>query len=363
MKHVMFIVPTIAGIGGSVRVATQLANRLSEQYRVSIVSCSSGVTSVFSLNETIRVDSLDIDTGRVREKVQVARKPLLKLLDDIKPDIVFGIGTYETLMALGPCRKKHIPLIFCDHGALINQWDDKLMRVIRLLDALLSTRTVVLTKRSLNDYHTRLHIPLNKLQCIPNWISHNLLCKERTYDSASCKIIWAGRFHSEKGIDNLLDIAEKVLPSHPDWTWDVYGGPVAEEAIDLDLEIRKRHLEGQLINKGCSDSLYDLYPEYAICTLTSYREGLPLVLLEGKACGLPAISFDINTGPADLIEDGKTGYLVEPFDCDIYADKLGMLMDHPELRQSMFFAQIDSIQEFSEDVIYGKWCTLIKSVC
>ena len=56
--------------------------------------------------------------------------------------------------------------------------------------------------------------------------------------------------------------------------------------------------------------------------LPSYREGLPLVLLEAAACGLPMISFDIATGPNEIIRDKINGSLIPPYDCEKMADEI-----------------------------------------
>lgn len=360
---VCFLVPGLGSMGGSVRVAVQLANRLSERFSVSIVSCAPFDEPAFSVDNDIALRSLGIEGGRIRERVRAARKPLSSLLREMRPRVLFGIGTYETLMAIVPCRNEHVKLVFCDHGALMNQWSDKQMRAVRFLDSHLSARTVTLTRRSLEDYHKRLCVPRRKLSCIPNWIPCELAGREHVYHTDSKKIIWAGRLDKEKGVDHLLDIAERVLPAHPDWTWDVYGERVMDDdGIDVDGRIVRSGLSGKLRLMGRVDNLYDLYGEYAIGTLTSYREGLPLTLLEGKACGLPLISFDVTTGPSEIIEDGVDGYLVQPYDCEAYANLLEKMMNDGGLREEMSLHALRSVRAFDEEAIYGRWVKLIEEL-
>jgi glycosyltransferase involved in cell wall biosynthesis len=55
--------------------------------------------------------------------------------------------------------------------------------------------------------------------------------------------------------------------------------------------------------------------------LPSVREQFGQVLVEGMACGLPAIAID-NNGPAEIVADGETGWLVEPDDRDALAGAL-----------------------------------------
>ena len=67
--------------------------------------------------------------------------------------------------------------------------------------------------------------------------------------------------------------------------------------------------------------------------LASVREQFGLVLIEGMACGVPAIGVN-RLGPAEIIEDGRTGWLVEPDDVDQLADAIvAALDDDPERRR------------------------------
>jgi glycosyltransferase involved in cell wall biosynthesis len=67
--------------------------------------------------------------------------------------------------------------------------------------------------------------------------------------------------------------------------------------------------------------------------LASVREQFGVVLVEGMACGLPAIGVD-RLGPAEIIDDGQTGWLVEPNDVNQLADAIvAVLDDDPERRR------------------------------
>lgn len=362
-KKIAFIVPGLGNMGGSVRVAISLANRLAEYHDVFMVSVAPFDEPAFPLDGRVGTAALNLQGLRIREYVSQARQPLTALLKEQKIDLLFGIGTYETLMAVLPCRASGTKLVFCDHGALINQWDDKQMRAVRLLSALAAARTVTLTQQSREDYHRLLHIPRKRLQCIPNWIPDELLKAAHSYAADSKILLWAGRLDKEKGVDHLIAIASLLLPLYPDWTWEVCGQAVdTEVGFDIEQAIKDAGIEGQLLLQGRVDNIADYYARCAAFTLTSYREGLPLALLEGKACKLPLVSFDVNTGPRDLIEDGVDGFLVEPYDCEAYAAKLSVLMDSRDLRVRMSEASQEKIGAYSEEVILRAWLDLVESV-
>ena len=97
------------------------------------------------------------------------------------------------------------------------------------------------------------------------------------------------------------------------------------------------------------------YQEGSIFALTSRFEGFSLVLVEAVACGLPCIAFDCPYGPRELIEDGKTGYLIPYDDDQMFIDKLSYLMQHPEVRQRMGEEARKSVARFSVDSVMKKW--------
>ena len=109
-------------------------------------------------------------------------------------------------------------------------------------------------------------------------------------------------------------------------------------------------------------NLIERYQDYGIFALTSLREGLPMVLLEAKAFSVPLVSFDVETGPSEIIVDGHDGFLVPCYDCDVFAEKLAALMDDDSLRARFSEASQETVQKFSEDCVYEDWKSAIKQL-
>ncbi|MEF9841066.1 MAG: glycosyltransferase family 4 protein [Raoultibacter sp.] len=359
--RVALFVSSLQDMGGAIRAAVLLSNRLCDDFHVTLIELERHDYQVFSLDERVEVVSLNVSAPRLRQRITEAFSPLSRCLSDRHIEVLLGVGLDETVAAIGPCKKTRTKLIFCDHGALVNQMDDKLTTLLRAVCAIGCQKTVVLTQQTKEDYHRIFRVNSKKIIRIPNWIPRALLENARTYDVASKKILWAGRLDKEKGIDLLFEVARRVLTEFDDWTWDVYGEVVLNTGdFNLEHEIERAGLQERFRLLGRVDDLYERYAAYAIGTLTSYREGLPLFLLEGKACGLPLISFDVNTGPRDIIVDGVDGFLIPPYDCDAYAQKLRLLMGDCALRQEMSEATRDAVDVFSEDAVYALWFGLIR---
>ena len=106
----------------------------------------------------------------------------------------------------------------------------------------------------------------------------------------------------------------------------------------------------------------ELYLDSSIFALSSQVEGLPMALLEAMSLGCAPISFDIVSGPNEIIDDGKSGFLVEDGDIDSFADKLSLLIEDVELRQRVAFEAVKVSQDFSIEKIGNRWLLLLNGL-
>ncbi|MGX5697794.1 glycosyltransferase [Agromyces soli] len=90
--------------------------------------------------------------------------------------------------------------------------------------------------------------------------------------------------------------------------------------------------------------------------LTSQSEGFPLVLVEAMAAGCLPIAYDIRYGPADLIRDGRNGFLVRPGDVDGLASAIERLQRlSPRKAAAMRRAAVRSARAFDEERVVATW--------
>lgn len=102
----------------------------------------------------------------------------------------------------------------------------------------------------------------------------------------------------------------------------------------LESEARRGGVAPQVVFAGFRNNteLAQCYAEADVFVLASFAEGVPLVLMEAMAAGVPCVASRI-TGIPELIEDGVSGLLVTPADEAAIAAAIGRLMDEPELYQ------------------------------
>ena len=78
-------------------------------------------------------------------------------------------------------------------------------------------------------------------------------------------------------------------------------------------------------------------------------------LVEAQRCGLPCVAFDCKYGPAEIIVDGETGYVIPYDDDEAFVEKLKILMDDVALRRRMGEAAIRNVMRYDKEMIIAEW--------
>jgi glycosyltransferase involved in cell wall biosynthesis len=220
-----------------------------------------------------------------------------------------------------------------------------------------ASHSIVISKTGYDYYRDNLKIDKSKLSLIYNPIDPKI-DMNKMYNAESKQIISVGRLSYQKNFQSAIRIAAQVFAKRPDWTWHIYGeGEEREQIIQL---INDLNLQDKVILKGSVKNLYELYGNYSFLVMTSRYEGFPMSLLEAGASGLPLVSFDIQTGPNEIIEDGKTGYLIEEKNEELMVDRIITLIDSENLRSFMSENVKKSMSRFSIKTIRKQWFAMLK---
>lgn len=359
MKKICFVDFSMSVTGGVEQVTASLANELCKYYKVFIYEINPGGKLAYSIDSRVHIVKGQSGNTRLREMIRGNFCRFIRFVNAFQIDVLLLMGNYPALIVSPSRFFTRAKYIFCDHGGLMNEWEKKDITAIRFLDAAIAHKIVVLTKKTRKDYIKMFHTKPGKVQCIYNWIEEDVLCAKKPYNVYSHKILSVGRFGREKGYDMLVQVAEKVLPRHPQWEWHIYGtGEVFDEIAEA---VRESGLSTQLLLKGNVKNVYQLYPEYAFLVLPSYREGLPLVLLEASALGLPMVSFDIETGPNEIIVNEKNGFLIPPYNLEGMAERIEELIED-EGKRAEFSEYQGKKDKFCKKNIRKQWINLIEDM-
>lgn len=152
-----------------------------------------------------------------------------------------------------------------------------------------------------------------------------------------------GRIDTQKGQRYLISAAKKVTEEIPEAVFLIIGdGPELEQRQQQRDQLG---LEGTVLFTGHRDDVPDLLAMSDVAALPSLWEGGPITLFEAMRVGKPVVGTPVGLMP-DVIEDGRTGYLVPPKEVDPLASRLVELLQDPERAEQMGRAAREAVKEY-----------------
>jgi glycosyltransferase involved in cell wall biosynthesis len=175
-------------------------------------------------------------------------------------------------------------------------------------------------------------------------------------DSSRKIVVAAGRLDEIKRYDLLVRAFAKVVAERPDWTLRIYGSggmlrPLATLIADLELHNHVRLM-------GAYSPIEAEWVKGSIAAVTSDKESFGMTIVEAMRCGVPVVSTACPVGPAEIIEDGVDGLLVPPGDVDAIAGALLRLMNDEPLRTRLGAAALDSSRRYDPALIAARYAEL-----
>jgi glycosyltransferase involved in cell wall biosynthesis len=372
MKIVYNITTTATPAGGMERVVVQKANFMAEHFghEVLIITTDQKDTPSFYpyapgvRHIDLRLDYMGLSKEkwfiraylRYRNTLRKHRRMLTEVLMREKADIVVSMSRDEKeflykikdgskkVLESHRCLKPRARIELKRSGSLLK----KLKIVYRLLHEthlpVHYDSFVVLTEE---DKQWWLEKP--NVRVIPNPLPFTT---NRVSSLDTCRILSIGRISRDKGIDRMLDIWSRIAPCFPEWKLTLIGDVVDHDLID---RINISGLAQSVEVLPTTPHVFEAYQKSSIYIMTSRFEGLPMVLLEAVACGLPIVSYAFKCGPRDVINDGKDGYLIEEDDADMFVKRLSELMGNDALRQRMGSQAKINSERFSMLNVMTRW--------
>ncbi len=163
--------------------------------------------------------------------------------------------------------------------------------------------------------------------------------RSRSHD-APIKVLTIGRLVEKKGINYAIKAVGLLIKKGYDLIYIIAGnGPLKSELDGLILQLGARgrikiigSVEQTVVKALMMDSDFFLLP--SVTGSNGDQEGIPVTLMEAMATGMPVIST-YHSGIPELVENGKSGFLVPERDVDALTDRLIYLIEHPELWPKM----------------------------
>ena len=167
-----------------------------------------------------------------------------------------------------------------------------------------------------------------KCVIVPNPLNEAYEKEGKTeFAEKATRFVAAGRLSKQKNFPLLIKAFAKACESHSDITLDIYGKGDDAYVAELQALIEELGVNERVRLCGRSDNMHGELMAHDAFLMSSDFEGMPNALAEAMAVGLVCISTDCKTGPRDLIQDGKNGFLVPVGDVDAMAERIKTVAD------------------------------------
>lgn len=242
-------------------------------------------------------------------------------------------------VALHASRLTGIPLSFTAHAKDIYH---KAYNVDHLREKIMAAIFVV----TVSDYNRRYLVKLagkkqaNKIIRIYNGVDLNHFKYNIRNRTDPGLILSVGRLIQKKGFTYLIQACRILKEKGYDYTCYIIGdGPLRES---LEFEIKTLGLQNnvKLLGPKSQKHVFEVLKTASIFVLPSIidefgdRDALPTVLIEAQAMGVPVISTNI-AGIPEIIDHGKTGFLVQPKNAILLAKMIEKVLNNPQVGVSL----------------------------
>lgn len=346
--RVGFVIHTIGLMGGTERTCCAVMNGLADYADITLIEVLSEGPPAYFLDERIERDVLSAKHVSLLWSAPKLILRLYRLIKSKKLDALVIVESTHALYAVAAARLAGVRCIVWEHFNYNVDLGKKKRRWGRLVGAKWANDIVTLTHRDQSIWQQKAR-PKAQVHCIPNMAP---AVSEKPYDIASRTVLALGRLSPQKGFDRLL-LAWKLVEHDPrsaGWRLTIVGeGPqkamLTEQAATL----------GRASVGPAQKDVVALFAQAGLMVSSSRFEGLPMVLLEAAAFGVPIVAFDCETGPAEIIVPDQTGVLVPQNDVAGLAEGLLSLMAGPEKRLAFSRNGKERMALFSQQHVISLW--------
>lgn len=352
---IVFLIKALDNIGGTERVTIQIANALSlRKHDVHIVSLVGNQKPFFSVLPAVKLHYIHKGSDNSIFPYRDLRRHyrLKNCFKQILPDVIVVVDASRATFKIPACRP--YTTIYWEHFNSIMH-SKPMQRLSRRLAVKYGQWVVTLTDEDAQSYRTL--YGTNRVKCIYNPITIDV---PAYVAPVKHQVVAVGRYTTQKGFDLLLQ-AWAMVKDKADWQLLIVGKGKKKHTKRMQDYINQQQLHSSVQLLPPTNNVPALFASCGLYALSSRFEGLPLVLIEAAACGLPAVAFDCPTGPSEIVAHKKSGLLVPTGNVEAFAEALQQLMQQDDVRLQYAQAAYQYVNEkFSESTIVDQWETLFR---
>src|SRR3989344_809771 len=362
-KKILFLIPTLFH-GGGERVVSELSLHLSTRLDTVIALFDEKISYPFggrivSLRTPL---SPNLFLGAYLFAVRLLR--LHSLLKEEQPDFVVSLGASANILGLLTAKNPIVRVdMFISEGRKGFQG-----AIFKMLVRLLfprAGRIVAVSHDIAQDLISTFRLPADKVQVIHNPIDIEKISRlskepiaqeyERLFQHPV--VMTMGRLREQKGYQYLLSAFALVKKDVSEAKLVILGeGPLR---VALEQQATTLGVAEYVHLLGWQQNPFPFLARARVFALSSLWEGLPDVLLEAMACGLPIVSTDCKSGPREIL-GSLYGVLVPVKNEPLLAQAIVRVLRDPAFAQSIALKAKERAEDFRIEALLEEWYTIFQ---
>lgn len=350
--------------GGAERVMTTMANYWARRgEEITLLTLDDRSKPFYRLDEEVRHISLGVacSSANVAKGFSNNLKRIRSLRREIhhsRPDAVISFMDKTNVITLIATRGLGLPVIVSERTDPAMYQIGRIWNLLREL-TYWSADCLVVQSKYMRSYFS------SEVQARA-WVIPNPVLRPQALENSSAinlakpTIVAMGRLERLKGFDLLLHSFARLSDRFGDWNLAILGeGPLRPELESLSNELG---LAERVVMPGRVQNPHAILSQADLFVMSSRFEGFPNALCEAMACGLPVISTNCPTGPADIIRDGTDGLLVSRENVEALSTAMERLMSSEDERKRLACNATDVITRFGLEKVMKMWTDLLCEV-
>jgi glycosyltransferase involved in cell wall biosynthesis len=309
------------------------------------------------INEAFECNFINLGTSRTVD--EIGKKPLIKTLRyfsilwqvlvqliRFKPHLCYlaitakGLAFFKDAFVAFLVKLFGVKLVYHFHNKGIATVQHKLLYNFMYKRVFNKAEVILLSKYLYYDIQK--YVPENRVHYCPNGIpdiKHKPKNTEKGVNEQSVEILFLSNLIESKGVFVLLEACSILKQKNLVFHCTYVGGEGDVNALQFQEKVEKLDLRGYVsyVGKKYGGKKEEAFSKAYIFVHPTYEDCFPLVLLEAMQHSLPTIST-FEGGIRSIVDEGITGYLVQQKDAQALAEKLGLLIQNPALREKMGIA-------------------------
>lgn len=348
MKVKIAIVTNSLSLGGAERISVLLAEWLnSKGYEVAIITLKRDNKKIYEVNPKIKRMAINGENGSSSFDIILNLRRTLK---EYNPSLILVMGVPLSIYTVPASLGLSIPLIVSERNDPAHFAGRKITKFLSRFLMRYAKGFVFQTNEAMNYYSKSIR---NKGIVIPNPLTSSNL--PEPYKGVRRKrVVTVGRLVPQKNHELLISAFKEIVSEFPEYTLTIYG-----EGIDrpkLSNKINEEKLSNNVFLPGEKSNIYSEIIDAELFVLSSDFEGMPNVLIEAMALGLPVISTDCSGGGASsLIEDRMNGVLVPVGNKDEMVSAMKAVLLNKEFAKLIGENAIEIRERLNSDKVCNQW--------